>query len=123
MKLDDVISKRRVNAQFYFNNLNSNYIKLPVEKEHEFNTYHTFTIQIYKRDALSYHLKENDIKTAIHYSIPIHLQPAASKLGYKKGDFPMAEHQSDQILSLPIHQYLTETDLKLIVKTVNGFFD
>jgi len=123
MKLDDVISKRRENAKYYLNNLNDKNIKSPIEKKHEFNTYHTFVIQIDKRDALRQYLKENNIITAIHYPIPIHLQPAASKLGYKKGDFPMAERQSDQILSLPVHQYLTKTDLKIIVKTINDFFN
>ena len=123
MKLDDVISKRRENAKYYLNNLNDQYLKLPIEKKYEFNTYHTFVIQVNKRDALRQYLKENSISTAIHYPIPIHLQPAASKLGYKKGDFPMAERQSDQILSLPVHQYLTKTDLKIIVKKINGFFN
>jgi len=121
MKLEDVIMKRRENAKFYFNNLNDKYIKLPFETKYEFNTYHTFVIQIDKRDALQQYLKENNIITAIHYPIPIHLQPAASKLGYKKGDFPMAERQSGTILTLPVHQYLTKKDLIRIVKKINDF--
>ena len=122
MKLDDVISKRRENAKYYLNSLNDKDIKLPIEKKHEFNTYHTFVIQVDQRDDLKTYLKDNNIMTAIHYPIPIHLQPAASKLDYKKGDFPMAERQSDQILSLPVNQYLTRTDLKTIVKIINDFF-
>ena len=122
LRLDEYISKRRENAQYYFNNLNSNYVKLPYEKKFEFNTYHTFVIQVEERDALQSYLKENDIITAIHYPIPIHLQPAASKLGYKKGDFPMVERQSGRILTLPVHQYLSETDLEKIVKNINDFF-
>ena len=122
-KLNDVIMKRRENAKFYFNNLNEKYIKLPLEEKYEFNTYHTFVIQIDKRNAMKNYLKENNINTAIHYPIPIHLQPAASKLGYKKGDFPIAEEQADRILSLPVHQFLTKTDLEKIVKTINNFFN
>ena len=68
-------------------------------------------------------IKENDIITAIHYPLPIHLQPAASKLGYEKGDFPMAERQADHVLSLPVHQYLTKRDLEIIVKKINNFFN
>ena len=45
MKLDDVIAKRRANAKYYFDNLNEKYIKLPIEKIHEYNTYHTFVIK------------------------------------------------------------------------------
>ena len=122
-RLDVIIEKRRKNAQLYFDGINTSEVRLPLEKKHEFNTYHTFVIQVDKRDVLRQYLKENNIITAIHYPIPIHLQPAASKLGYRKGDFPMAERQSDQILSLPVHQYLTKTDLKIIVKKINGFFN
>lgn len=121
-KLKDVISKRRENAEYYFNNLNSKYITLPLEKKYEFNTYHTFVIQIDKRDALCQYLKENDITTAIHYPIPIHLQPAASNLGYKRGDFPVTETQAERILSLPIHQYLKDKDIDRVTEIINSFY-
>ena len=121
-KLDQLIVKRRENAQYYFENLDNKNIKLPFEKEEEFNTYHTFVIQTRDRELKDY-LKEKNISTAIHYPIPIHLQPAASKLGYKKGDFPITEKQSKEILTLPIHQYLTHKDLKYVSDTVNTFFN
>ena len=121
-KLDNVISKRRANAKYYFDNLNQKYIKLPIEKKHEFNTYHLFVIEIDNRDQLRQYLKENNIITGVHYPVPIHLQQAALKLGYKKGDFPMVERQSERILSLPVHQYLTKTDLKNIVNKICEFF-
>jgi len=121
-KLDSVISKRRKNAKYYFENIDESNIKLPFEKDGEFNTYHTFVIQTNKRDELKEYLKDKNITTAIHYPIPIHFQPAASKLGYKKGDFPITEKQSKEILTLPIHQYLTRNDLKYVSDTVNMFF-
>ena len=67
-------------------------------------------------------LKKKGIGTAIHYPIPIHMQPAAKYLGYKKGMFPVAEQQAKKILTLPIHQNLTEKDLSLIVKNLNKFY-
>ena len=121
-KLKDILIKRRKNANFYFNNLSGKHIQLPVEKEYEYNTYHTFTIQIDERDSLQNYLKENDISTAIHYPIPNHLQPAADNLGYIKGDFPMVERLSNRILSLPVHQYLKRTDLEKVVNKINNFF-
>ena len=123
MKLKDVIMKRRENARFYFNNLNSKYIELPYEEKYEFNTYHTFVIQIDKRDALQSYLKENNIITAIHYPIPIHLQPAASNLGYKRGDFPVTETQAERILTLPVHQYLGYKDIVCVTEAINSFFE
>ena len=59
--------------------------------------------------------------TAIHYPIPIHLQPASKYLNYKKGSFPKTESQSKKILTIPIHQNLTKSELKRIVSLLNNF--
>lgn len=122
-KLEDVIAKRKANAEFYFKHLNRKHASLPEEKEHEFNTYHTFVVQVQDRDELRTHCTTAGIETAIHYPTPIHLQPAAGNFGYKKGDFPMAEQQSDRILTLPIHQHLTADDLEKTVSAINAFYE
>ena len=62
------------------------------------------------------------IRTAIHYPIPIHLQPAAQGLGYKGGQFPVTERQAERILTLPIHQFLSTDDIEYVAETVNGFY-
>ena len=121
-KLDTVINKRRKNADLYRKNLSQKYVDLPHDSDTDFNTYHTFVIQCEKRDQLAEYLKVNGIQTAIHYPIPIHLQPAALQLGYRKGDFPAVECQSGRILTLPIHQYLSADDIMRISTTVNEFF-
>ena len=81
-------------------------IILPKEANYEFNSYHTFVIQTKEREKVKSLLFKNNIETAIHYPIPIHLQPAANNLGYRKGSFKKTERQSEEILTLPIHQYL-----------------
>jgi dTDP-4-amino-4,6-dideoxygalactose transaminase len=86
--LNKVIKKRRENARFYNKELNK-YVATPNEKKYEFNTYHTYIIQTKLRDELKEFLKKNNVETVIHYPIPIHLQPAAKYLGYKKGDLPI----------------------------------
>lgn len=121
-KLDSVINKRRKNAKLYFEKLDNKNIYFPIEKDYEFNTYHTFVIQTDKRNELKKYLEENNIQTAIHYPNPIHLQPASKFLNYKKGDFPETESQSKKILTLPINQYLNETDIDKICNLVNNFF-
>ena len=63
------------------------------------------------------------MSTSIHYPIPIHLQPAAKKLGYKKGDFINAEKQSSQILTLPINENLGVKQIKSICKLINNFVE
>jgi len=120
-KLGEVTQKRRNNAKLYLDNINNQDIFIPEEKVSEYNVYHTFVIQTKYRDSLKEYLSKNEIDTAIHYPIPIHLQPAAKKLGYKFGDFPVTEKQSKEILTLPINQYLEKTDLERIFSAINQF--
>ena len=121
--LPGIIKKRRENAKIYFENLNENYIFFPRENEKEFNTYHTFVVQLPKRDQLKKYLGKKGIETSIHYPIPIHLQPAAKKLNYKKGDFKVTEKQAKEILTLPINQYLNKNDIKKICLEINKFYE
>ena len=107
--------------QIYFENLDTKKIKFVKEKKNEFNTYHTFIIHSKKRDNLKNYLLKKGIETAIHYPVPIHLQPAAKKLNYKRGDFPVTEKQSKEILKLPIKQYLNKKDILYVCKIINEF--
>jgi dTDP-4-amino-4,6-dideoxygalactose transaminase len=120
-KLNRIIKKRRKLAQIYFENLDTKKIKFVKEKKNEFNTYHTFIIHSKKRDNLKNYLLKKGIETAIHYPVPIHLQPAAKKLNYKRGDFPVTEKQSKEILTLPINQYLNKKDILYVCKIINEF--
>ncbi len=63
-------------------------------------------------------LEQNDIPTAIYYKFPIHLMKAFSYLGYQKGDFQISENLSKKILSLPMHPYLSEDDVELIINQI-----
>ena len=121
--LEEWTIKRRSNARFYHKNLNHfGSILCPSEKEYEFSVYHTFIIQAERRDELKEYLAKRGIETAIHYPKPIHLQTVASDLGYKKEDFPVAERQSQRILSLPIHPELGEEGLRVIVNAIEDFY-
>ena len=118
-KLKNIIDIRRKNANTYINGIKNKNIFLPIEKDFEFNTYHTFVIQTEKRDNLKKYLDNNGIDTAIHYPVPIHLQPASKDFGYQRGDFPVAEKQSSEILTLPINQSLSSDDIELIIDKIN----
>ena len=121
-KLDTIIKKRRNNAKKYLEGIDQKNIFIPKEELHEFNTYHTFVIQTSRRDELKAYLLKKGIKTAIHYPIPIHLQLASSRLGYKEADLPVTEKQAKEILSLPVNQYLTDSDLERVISEVNSFY-
>ena len=122
--LDLWTNKRISNARYYQKELSEiDAIKLPKDKPYEKAVYHTFVIEIDNRDALRSYLLEHGIETSVHYPVPIHLQVAAKDLGYKRGDFPVTEKQSERILSLPVHQNLQDDDLDHVVKTIKAFYN
>jgi dTDP-4-amino-4,6-dideoxygalactose transaminase len=121
-KLPDVILKRRENAAIYQRLLKHENIFVPPCRQDEFNTFHTFVIQAERRDELQRHLHGIGIKTAIHYPVPIHLQPAAAGLGYRKGDFPVTEAQAKTILTLPVNQHMTAQDVNTVAAEVLNFY-
>ncbi len=87
------------------------------------SVYHIYQIRTKKRDALQTFLNEKGIGTIIHYPIPSHLQKAYKDLGYKKGDFPIAEKIARTTLSIPLYPGLTEKEMGYIVKTIKSFFN
>jgi len=122
-RLEASVDRRRENALVYKSELNDLPILLPQEKTKVRSAYHTFVIQAPQRDELQQFLASKGIGTSVHYPKPIHLQPAASYLGYKLGDFPVCEAQADRILSLPIHQYLSRADLDYVVASIRHFYE
>ena len=120
-KLPDVIARRRANAAHYQGLLRHEQIYVPPCRNDEFNTFHTFVVQVDRRDELQAYLKDRGIKTAIHYPVPIHLQPAAHALGHKKGDFPITERQAERILTLPVNQYMSQGDVEIVAGEVLTF--
>jgi dTDP-4-amino-4,6-dideoxygalactose transaminase len=120
-RLDDTIRRRRANAALYRERLDLGRVFVPEERDRAFDTYHTFVIQVDRRDELQAFLKDHGIGTAIHYPVPIHLQPAAAGLGYRAGDFPVAERQAGRILTLPINQTLRPDDIEYVTDLVNQF--
>jgi dTDP-4-amino-4,6-dideoxygalactose transaminase len=121
-RLEDTIRRRRANAALYRERLDPERVFMPADREREFNTYHTFVVQVDRRDELQRFLKAHGIGTAIHYPIPIHLQPASSDLGYRAGDLPMTERQAGRILTLPVNQTLGAEDILYVADRVNDFF-
>jgi len=121
-KLENVIARRRRNAQLYREMITTDGVFMPPCQEHEFNSFHTFVVQADRRDALQQYLADHGIMTGVHYPVPIHLQPVASDLGCKKGDFPETERQAGRVLSLPVHQFLDETDVARVAECINEFY-
>lgn len=120
--LDLRTEKRRHNADFYLEELKDLPVRLPYERDGEYCVWQAFVIQSPRRNELRSFLLKKGIETLVHYPIPIHLQPAAEYLDYPLGSFPVCERQSEQILSLPIRQNLTDGDLQKVVDAFRIFF-
>jgi dTDP-4-amino-4,6-dideoxygalactose transaminase len=121
--LQEWTDKRRANARLYNELLRGvAQVQCPKEREGAECVYHLYVIQAERRDALSKHLNSKGIATGLHYPTPLHLQPAYAALGYKTGDFPMAERCASQILSLPMFAELTQDEVALVCKEVKAFY-
>ena len=68
------------------------------------------------------YLADRSIQAMVYYGTPLHLQPAAARFGYSRGDLPVAEAQCDRVLALPHHQYLTEDQISYVADAVNAFY-
>lgn len=122
--LKSITEARRSNAQIYDNGLKNLYdfITLPPRRNGVYQVFHTYVIQAKNRDELAKYVNRHGVETKIYYPIPLHLQKPCVKLGYKKGDFPVCEKQAELILTLPVHQYLTEEQIKYVTDLIKDFY-
>lgn len=122
-KLSEIIKIRRHHAALYQGMLDQNNVFWVNEPDEMGHSYHTFVVQVDRRDEMRTHMLDFGIETAVHYPVPIHLQPAAESLGYGEGDFPKTENQASRVLTLPLHQALTERDICYASETINNFLN
>ena len=116
--------KRRELAVGYHQLLNSlaETIKPPYEPSSSKAVYHLYVIRVKDRDGLQRHLAEAGIGTGVHYPVALHLQKAYLTMGYKKGDFPIAEKAAAEVLSLPMYPQLRPEQQQRVAKEICGFF-
>ncbi len=80
--------------------------------------WHLFVIETEGRDDLQKFLGSKNVQSGLHYPIPLHLQPAYARLGYKKGDFPLSERSAAELLSLPMFPELTDEQVDWVAACV-----
>jgi len=101
--LDRWNRERRKAAAQYTKAFAGTEITPPTEMADRYHVYHLYVIQTENREYLRNQLTSAGIESGLHYPIPLHLQEAYSSLGYRRGDFPVAEWTANHILSLPIY--------------------
>jgi dTDP-4-amino-4,6-dideoxygalactose transaminase len=95
---------------------------LPITADNATHVYHLYVVRTQQRDALQKHLSDKEIGTLIHYPVPLHLQDAYDSLGFKKGDFPIAEEIAATCLSLPLWPGMTAEDVVAVADAIKEFF-
>ena len=88
----------------------------PYIEPHNTSVFAQYTIQVNNREQLQKQLQAEGIPTAVHYPVPLHKQPA---LQTGEFDLTVAEALSDKVISLPMHPYLTDTDIDTIISKLN----
>ena len=96
-------------------------LPVPVCSSEATHVYHVYAVLAEKRDALQQFLAQRGVPTIIYYPRPLHLQRVYSDLGYKEGDFPVAEGISRKILPLPIYPELTDAQVDYVIETIKQF--
>lgn len=86
----------------------------PAACDRSSHVWHVYAVRVRERDRLREQLAEAGIGTGIHYPAPVHLQPAYANLGYRRGDFPLAEQLAEQTLSLPMFPELTRAQIERV---------
>lgn len=121
--IEELTNERKKIASKYDRELaNIKDLKLPFVNQGATHVYHIYLIRTKRRDELLNFLEENGIGSLVHYPIPPHLQNAYKELGYKSGDFPIAEEIAETCLSIPLYPGLNDNEVDYIIKTIKMFF-
>lgn len=119
--LDKVNVARREIADKYLKGITNPEIILPYVPEYAVPVWHIFGIRCTRRAELEAFLNDEGIATNKHYPIPMHLQDCYKDLGFKKGDFPIAEEISETELSIPMYYGMTDEEIQYVIDKINEF--
>jgi dTDP-4-amino-4,6-dideoxygalactose transaminase len=114
--------RRRV-AHRYNELLADTPLQLPREADYAQSAWHLYVVRHPRRDDLKKYLEANGVGCGLHYPVPLHLQKCYAQLGYKEGNFPVAEKTARDCLSLPIYPEMTEEQIQRVVEVVQEFFN
>lgn len=119
--LDKVNEERRRIADKYLKEINNPEVVLPYVPDYATPVWHIFGIRCNRRNELEKFLNDAGIGTNKHYPIPMHLQECYKDLGFKQGDYPIAEEISATELSLPMYYGMPEEQVQYVIDKINEF--
>lgn len=122
MHLHEFNAERCKIAECYNKSIINPLVHIPKIRPGSDSTWHQYVIHVPEyRDQLAAYLEKLGIGTLIHYPIPPHLSEAYKYLGYKKGDFPIAEQYAREVLSIPIYNGMLPEEQEEVISAVNSF--
>ncbi len=122
-KINYITKKRIENSKYLDKHLAKlQAISIPERDNNIKEVFHLYIIKCKQRDKLLKYLNRFKIDAKIHYSKPMHLQNASKYLKYKKGDFPVSEKAVRQIISLPVHEFVSKENLDFMIKKISNFY-
>lgn len=111
-------ARRREVAAAYARSLPTDIVTPPGEADWARAVYHLYVVRSARRDVLQAKLAEAGVQTLIHYPTPCHLQPAFAHLGFRAGQFPLAERLAAEVLSLPMWPGMTPADAEAVAAAI-----
>jgi UDP-2-acetamido-2-deoxy-ribo-hexuluronate aminotransferase len=91
---------------------------VPYVENYNFSAWAQYTIEVPHRSQIQQSLSAQGIPTAVHYPLPIHMQPVFASLNRPRGTFPISERASERVLSLPMHPYMSDADIKTVTSAL-----
>ena len=119
--MEEITNERTMLAERYNRELCNDALFLPKVRKGADSVWHQYVIRCEEREEIIRYLEERGIGSIIHYPIPPHLSEAYSYLGLGRGSFPVAEHYSDTVLSIPMYNGMTPEEQGIVIEALNHF--
>jgi dTDP-4-amino-4,6-dideoxygalactose transaminase len=123
-QVHDIVAGRMAAAAYYDRGFREiPRVRVPARRKETKNVYLLYILFVEDRDALLSYCLARGIEAKVHYPIPLHLQGALRPLGYKAGDFPVAERHCRETISFPVDQHLSRAEQDHVIDTVRDFYN
>ncbi len=119
--LDDWNERRRQIAAIYNEKITNTAVTKPVVAEYNEHIFYVYPMKVADRTKFRAYLEEKGVTTGVYFPVPMHEQACFSKLGYKHGDFPVAEDLAEHGVTIPMFPELTDEEIQTVIDAINSY--
>lgn len=113
--------RRREVSALYHAGIRNDKLKLPITADYNEHIFYVYPMLVDDRTFFRKYMEEMGVTTGVYFPVPMHLQACFSELGYKRGDFPVAEYLADHGVTIPMFPELTAEEINAVIDAVNGY--